>query len=488
MKAIITTFNLIKEKDYKMSSSLHDQINIANERHYLLRDLLTRELDRFDLGKEVGSLNYVTGSNFYFAKTKALQPYSFLPIFNSESTETIIPHVFIDQDLKAGDVILSKDSNIGEVIILDKDYPNYMLSGALYKLPLRESDKFYLLACIKHRYFREQLDRLVPKGATLRHAGTKFLDCKIPFPANNKDAIVEHVSHITQKIIEIEIEIKHRYREIDEVIETELRSNENTDNYYKFAHPTYNQLLTKHRLDTGVYSDSFKRIMHLITNYKFGVFYIDPENLKSGNTPKNREIAEYKEGDVRWLTPTNCSDLGFIQKQEKISTPSKNNLVEDAVLLINRTSRGGKGEYVGIGTFYDYGVYGEGYHNQGIYRVTGYDKKRLVFMTAFMNTKIMRKYCAALSVGSKMKEIKSDQFLSIPFPLFKNDILNKIYELFYTDNFNRNIAYLLSLQSMTVGLFHLSLAKDDLMKYLNSILDMIADNIDFNVVNNKIIL
>ena len=99
----------------------------------LLKDLLERELKRSDLGKEVGSINYVNGSNFFFVKTKALQDYSFLPIFNSESTETVSPQSFQNQNLKKGDVILSKDSNIGEVIILDDDYPNYMLSGALYK-------------------------------------------------------------------------------------------------------------------------------------------------------------------------------------------------------------------------------------------------------------------------------------------------------------------------------------------------------------------
>lgn len=30
-------------------------------------------------------------------------------------------------NLKEGDIIISKDSNIGEIVILDKDYPNYML-------------------------------------------------------------------------------------------------------------------------------------------------------------------------------------------------------------------------------------------------------------------------------------------------------------------------------------------------------------------------
>lgn len=487
MKSIITTFKSIKGKDCLLSSSLHKQINVANENYLPLRSLLSRELNRNDLGKEVGSINYVSGSNFFFTKTKALQAYSFLPVLNSESTESIMPQAFVDHNLKAGDIILSKDSNIGETVILDKDYPNYMLSGALYKLPLNESDKFYILAFIKHRYYREQLNRLVPKGATLRHAGTKFLDCNIPFPVNNKETIVNYVSNITKKIVEIEIEIKKRDSEINDIIETELSKNQHTSTIYNFSHATYSKLTIGKRLDTGVYSDTFQRITHLLTNYKGGVFYVDADKLRSGSTPKIRDISNYSEGCLRWITPTNCSDWGFIQTHEKISTPTKNNLNEDAVLLINRTSRGGKGEYVGIGTFYDYNTYGDGHHNQGIYRITGYSKELLVFITTFMNTKMMRKYCSALSVGSKMKEIKSEQFLSIPIPVLDSKVLKRVYKLFYTEDFDRSIENILSLQTHNVGLFHLSVAESILTQYLNSVLDMIIDNIDFNIVNNRII-
>ena len=487
MKSIITTFKSIKGKDCLLSSSLHKQINVANENYLPLRSLLSRELNRNDLGKEVGSINYVSGSNFFFTKTKALQAYSFLPVLNSESTESIMPQAFVDHNLKAGDIILSKDSNIGETVILDKDYPNYMLSGALYKLPLNESDKFYILAFIKHRYYREQLNRLVPKGATLRHAGTKFLDCNIPFPVNYKETIVNYVSNITKKIVEIEIEIKKRDSEINDIIETELNKNQHTSTTYNFSHATYSKLTIGKRLDTGVYSDTFQRITHLLTNYKGGVFYVDADKLRSGSTPKIRDISNYSEGCLRWITPTNCSDWGFIQTHEKISTPTKNNLNEDAVLLINRTSRGGKGEYVGIGTFYDYNTYGDGHHNQGIYRITGYSKELLVFITTFMNTKMMRKYCSALSVGSKMKEIKSEQFLSIPIPVLDSKVLKRVYKLFYTEDFDRSIENILSLQTHNVGLFHLSVAESILTQYLNSVLDMIIDNIDFNIVNNRII-
>ena len=45
-------------------------------------------------------------------------------------------------NLKEGDLLISKDSNIGEIVILDKDYPNHMLSSALYRLPVIEKNKY----------------------------------------------------------------------------------------------------------------------------------------------------------------------------------------------------------------------------------------------------------------------------------------------------------------------------------------------------------
>ena len=76
-----------------------------------------------------------------------------------------------------------------------------MLSGALYKLPIKEETKYYLLAFIKHPIFREQLDFMVPKGSTIRHAKTLFLDCKIPIPNTDKENIMKYVSVLTQSII-----------------------------------------------------------------------------------------------------------------------------------------------------------------------------------------------------------------------------------------------------------------------------------------------
>ena len=61
---------------------------------------------------------------------------------SSDSVIPILPSKFVDLKLREGDLIISKDSNIGETIILDKDYPNHMLSGGLYKLPV-DINKYY---------------------------------------------------------------------------------------------------------------------------------------------------------------------------------------------------------------------------------------------------------------------------------------------------------------------------------------------------------
>ncbi|MBE9589888.1 hypothetical protein IM753_02635 [Moraxella sp. K127] len=157
------------DKNYSFSSSQYRDLNIKNDNFLYVRDFLSRDLKRSDLGLEVGSISYIERSTHYFLRTKALQAHSFLPEITSETAIPIIPSNFKKMDLKKGDVIISKDSNIGEIVILEKDYPNYMLSGALYKLPT-DKYKYYLLAMIKHDIFREQLDFIVPKGATIRHA------------------------------------------------------------------------------------------------------------------------------------------------------------------------------------------------------------------------------------------------------------------------------------------------------------------------------
>lgn len=104
------------------------------------------------------------------------------------------------------------------------------------------------------------------------------------------------------------------------------------------------------------------------------------------------------------------------------------------MLIVNRTSKGGSGEYCGISAFYDYEISGPAQHNQGIFRVFDLQKDDLIVLTAIMNTTNYRKHCSNLTMGSKMKKLKLYNILNIPFPKFPDKIRNEIINLYSYNN------------------------------------------------------
>jgi len=128
----ITNYKEILDLKHKLTPSQLSVLDIPNKNKILVKDLLDRELKFSDGGSEVGSANYVYKSSYYFIRAGALQKDYFLPLLNSKSVVAIRPQVFKSFSLKESDLIISKDSNIGEAVILDKDYHNFTISEALY--------------------------------------------------------------------------------------------------------------------------------------------------------------------------------------------------------------------------------------------------------------------------------------------------------------------------------------------------------------------
>ncbi|MDQ3093681.1 MAG: restriction endonuclease subunit S [bacterium] len=425
------SINDIKSKNFKLSPSLYQVTKIGNSKSYALRSLLDG-FEKHDKGSEVGSHNYINESPKKFMRTKALRSDSFLPQLNTESTEAILPISFIGNKLTQDDILISKDSNIGEVVILDKDYPNYMMSGGLNRLNVNDN-KYYIFGVLKTDFFKDQLKRLASRGSTITHAKTLFLDCMIPFPDQKNDQqVINYLSDLVKLVISKEKSLTAKKCLIEEIIESELE-NQSPGDSFSFDYPSVSEMLSKGRIDAGSYSEKFKTIEAKIKNYVNGCFYIDISNIKSGSTPKKRYISEtIKELPYSWITPTHFTDMGGIAFTERLRSET-NNLNEDSLLIVNRTSRGGRGEYVGLCAFFDYKRYGASHHNQGIYRVTGYPNVDLAFMGAFLNSNPMRQYCAGLTVGSKMKEIKSKQFSTVPFPNFDKEKKLKVASLYYNE-------------------------------------------------------
>jgi type I restriction enzyme S subunit len=336
----------IEEKGYTLSSSQYMDLIMPNKNYKLVGDFLSRPLKRSDLGIEVGSINYIGQSPFNFLRTKAFQSYSFLPEITPESALPVMPSVFVKQNLKEGDLLISKDSNIGEIVILDKDYPNLMTSSAIYKLPVNEY-KYYLLAFIKHQIFREQLDFMVPKGATIRHAKTMFLDCKIPIPNKNTKETIQFVELLTQAIINKEKLIQQRHNQILNSIKLELVSNQKNKKF-RFEFPNLNELEQNNRLDATYYSEKHKSLMFPTLNYKNGYLPLTEQGLelKPGPSLEIRLLGtridsdKYIKGFYRLVTPKQILNNGTVKNYEYIGTPKKIPTIQYGDILFGESGTG----------------------------------------------------------------------------------------------------------------------------------------------------
>jgi len=300
-------------------------------------------------GEEVGSDAYLRKSHKFFIRNKALQPDSLLLNLSSDSIIPILPSKFIDLKLQEGDLIISKDSNIGETIILEKDYPNYMLSGGLYKLPVTEN-KYYLLAFLKHDFFKAQLNFLVSRGATILHAKKLFLDCLIPLPnQKNSDQVIEYLELLTKLVINKEKKIKENESQIFSLIEDELLSNQvKKDFTYKF--PDLQQILLTSRIDAGFYCEDYVKKQFLIKNYIKGAGTIYDWNFDIGRG-QNLQVSaignsiyseEKKENFYTLVRPTNLSDFGTITKYEYLGNSRRLSTISEGDIIFSAEGSVGK--------------------------------------------------------------------------------------------------------------------------------------------------
>ncbi|MCT8549722.1 hypothetical protein KZ380_09650 [Glaesserella parasuis] len=340
------SYNDIVKRDFSLSSSRHKKFEIANQNCKLVKEFSTRTLSRKDLGVEVGSANYIGQSSHYFLRTKALQDHSYLPEITPETVLPIMPSSFVKMNLKAGDLIISKDSNIGEIVILDKDYPNVMLSGVLYKLPVSQY-KYYLLAMMKHAIFREQLDFIVPKGATIRHAKTLFLDCEIPMPNENAENVIQFVENLTQAIVNKQRLIKQRHQEILALIEKELLDNQK-DNTFSYNYPSISYIQENGRMDATFYSEYYKKLMFPVLNYGYGYAPLTEQGLELKPGPSLEiKLLETRidsdffiKGFYRLITPKQILNTGVIDKERFIGTPKKIPTIKFGDILFGESGTG----------------------------------------------------------------------------------------------------------------------------------------------------
>lgn len=321
----------IRSKRSELSPSMYQQVTIATSRTKQLAQLLD-PANPFDKGAEPGSIWYISNSSHYFVRTKAFQNHSFLPYQKGDAIIPINPRVFVDANLGHGDILLSKDSNIGESVILwDDDWCNHMFSSGVVRLN-PSSHPLYLFAFLKHPVFKAQLTAMTPRGSTISHAKSRWLECLVPFPnQDDSDCVIRFVSMLTQAIIEKEQLIRRKDEEIIRTIDDELMRGSVKMPKFVFSHPKLDQIRNVGRLDAAIYSTEFREKIYLIENYYLGTetptemgFTVTPGpslEIKMINTRLDSD--HYKPGYYGLILPKNISEYGTMNRMQYIGTGKK---------------------------------------------------------------------------------------------------------------------------------------------------------------------
>ncbi len=429
---LYTTFEDISSKNFSLSATQYKTFSINNQNVVAVGDFLSRNLKRSDLGSEVGSNAYVECSDYSFIKTKALQPESYLLDVTPESVQQITPSNFVDSNLKKGDLLISKDSNVGEMVILDRDYPDTMLCGGIYKLPVTQN-KYYLLAFIKNDIFRQQIDFLVPRGSTIRHGKTKFLECLIPLPNKNAADTVKYVELLMQGIINKEVEIKKKYEQFLDEIRMELESNQK-EAVFSYSLPTISEIVETSRLDSSLYSMQFKREEFLLDNYKYGTSSISELGFEfvRGNNLAISVIGHsiysdtYQKGFYRLILPKNISRYGTLQKIQYLGNKERLLEVQKGSILF-----GAEGTFRSVVLIEAEDRCITNFHGLSICPTAERDISKSIFVKLMLDYFNEKQICKACATGGNGGSLSIQYWKYLKFPNFPDAVKERIVSFYH---------------------------------------------------------
>ncbi|MDU6364692.1 MAG: hypothetical protein E6582_14375 [Clostridium sp.] len=429
----------IKSKEFSFSASMYKKVIFKTNNIKQIKDMLN-QTNPFEKGKEPGSFWYMSKSPYNMIRTKSLQDFSCLLYPKGDSIIPISRKAFESSLLKTGDILLSKDSNIGEVCIIENDsYTNYMFSSGIVKIQVDEKkvNRYYLFSFLKNPIFKLQLYALSPKGATITHAGTKWMDCYIPFPiGKDKDIIEKYVIALIQSIIKKEQKIREKSEEINNIIDTELNKNQK-NNEFVFKEPKIQEFKNVKRLDSAIYGKEYKSKIFKIENYnrgfnnptQLGFTVIPGPSLEIKLLKTRLDSNVYKKGFYALILPTNISEYGTMNKISYLGTAKKLPLLKQGDIIFGEAGFQ-KGRSI---------VLLEGIDNcttnaHGLYaRRADSDIKKSIFFRCIFNWYRKESLIDLMAVGGSGGHFSPEYFDYIKIPNFPENVISDICDLYHSN-------------------------------------------------------
>jgi len=441
-----TTINyndLVSHKTNSLSPTDYLDIQVKSNFQYL-----EKLIDTPIYGKEVGGSNYMQSSKFKFIRTKCLQETSVLLDLNEAIG--INPKSFRNFNLQKDDILLVKDSNIGEVCYIHKDLPNYSISGGVVKLNINDTlDKFYVIGIMKSAFFKEQIDLMTPKGATIRHSKDNFKYTKIPIP--NDATIIDKISILTQSLIKKEVELQNKFSQINLLIEEELKNNQ-LSNTFNYQMPSYSNLIVLNRFDTGLYTKEFKEIEFLVENYKNGSktiveqgFYsIRGQNLQISQIGKSLYSNMLKKGFYKLFLPTHISLFGTIEKTLFIGNSKSLLTVKNDDIIFGAEGFGKGRSFMPLN---EKGEYITNIHGTML-RLDSAEVYHKIFIKCMLDWFREKKIIDAYAVGGNGGSFSTMYWDRLQFPLFSKDKQKEIAALYYNPS-DTYLEHIINLDTQT---------------------------------------
>ena len=468
-----------------LSPSNYRTLSLKNKNVKKVRELLSELPQK---GEEVGSFSYINKSNLYFIRTKALQASYFLPVLNDvECAVPILPMVFRDFKLCKGDILMSKDANIGDTAYLNEDLPNFMISGGIFRLRFADSIKYYVFAFMKNGFFRNQIDSMVSRGATIKHAKTLWLGVIIPFPnQQNKNEIIEFVGLLTKAVIRKEAEVRLKDNRIINLIDEDLKNNQNPRKY-QYSYPTINELQKINRLDTSLFCEDFKEKDFKISNYSLGYTTITQLNFEISRG-QNLQVScigrsiykDTKDNNYYALfLPTHITRYGTIEKTIYLGNPLNLKTLKEGDIIFGAEGFK-KGRSILITEDLEKTI-------TNIHGVTLHHKDNnfilSVFVRCFLNYLRDEKIIDYLAVGGQGGSLAQRYWETLKFPNFPEEKQKEIAKYYYNPvSYDFNKLNLEEFEQEDIKITKLSgiLQLDKQIKNIKEKLNMIIQKIIFD--------
>ena len=268
---------------YSSVKSTNSSLSPQQYRRVLLDDAYTKTVKELlvkdpQAGKEVGTDSYVDKSDYIYIRTKGFGKNLFnLDLTIADSFSFIKPKSYLTncgkhevRCAKKGDILFATGGDVGNVCYVNKNYGKNIISSHILDLDFGDL-QLYCLAVLNTDLIKDQAS-LAPSGGIKgldTFSSDYLLSSKIPLPKSDYEKTVEFISCLSKANVEIEERLFQKIDEINNKILEELNNNQIANNYL-YSLPRVSEVSSVGRLDTLRYSKKHKDFLSVVKNYKYG--------------------------------------------------------------------------------------------------------------------------------------------------------------------------------------------------------------------------